>query len=604
VIDFEGRPVTCRTGDSVAAALVDADELDLRETAQGGARGLFCGMGVCQECLVTIDGVAGQRACLTPVREGMRVRRQPARPALDDEGVLGRVPAGLDARAHEGERAERELAPDARPDAAPAAERTLAPDVLVVGSGPAGLAAAAVAAEAGLDVALVDERGKLGGQYFKQPAVGGAELEERALDRQFRAGRALIARVRAAGVTLLPGVEVWGAFGPCELAATGAGARWLLRPRALVLACGAYERGVPFPGWTLPGVMTTGAAQTLLRAHGVAPGARVLVSGHGPLNLQLAAELARSGARVVALAELARLTAPGRTLPLARMAALAPDLARDGLRYRAALLAARVPVLEGSVVVCCEGAERVERAALARVGADGRPVRGSERVFAVDAVCLGFGFAPSNELSRALGCRHRFDARRHELVVERDPFGRTSVPGVWVAGDAGGIGGARLAQAGGALAGADVVRALGGNLPAALRAEVRAAARARRRGLRFQVALRRLYAAPHLVDELAAPDTPICRCEGVPLRALEVALADDVGHIGTLKRATRAGMGGCQGRYCAPLLAEMAGRRSGRPLDERSGFAPSAPARPTPIAALAGGPREPKAARSPTPRGF
>ena len=345
------------------------------------------------------------------------------------------------------------------------------------------------------------------------------------------------------------------------------------------------------PGWTLPGVISTGAAQTLLRAHQVAPGRRVLVSGNGPLNMQVAAELVRAGVEVVALAELAPLIHPSRAAAAARMLAAAPDLVRDGLRYQAVLARARVPLARGSAVVRCDGTDRVERATVARIDAAGRPVSGTERTFDVDAVCLGFGFLPANELSRALGCRHAVDPERHELVVRRDANGRTSVDGVWVAGDAGGIGGARLAQATGLLAGADVARSLGAALPRALLADLRRAERDRRRGARFQAALWRLYAAPRLVDQLAGAATEICRCESVPKADVDAALAEDIAHIGALKRLTRAGMGGCQGRYCGTLLAEMVARNPARPpraLDEHAWFAPSAPFKPTPIAAVAG----------------
>jgi thioredoxin reductase len=559
-IRFAGRAIACRPGDTLAAALVAAGELSCRETAGGERRGLFCGMGVCRECAVTIDGRPGELACMTAVRDGMVVERQPAAPVLA-----------------------------AVPDEPRRRTRLLAPDVLIVGAGPAGLAAAAAAGEAGLDAVLLDERPKLGGQYFKQPPEE-AELDERALDRQFRTGRALIARVRRAGVRFVGGVRVWGAFAPDELAATGDGARYVLRPRRLIVATGAYERAIPIPGWTLPGVMTTGAAQTLLRAHQVAPGRRVLVSGNGPLNAQVAAELAHAGADVVALAELADLARPARAGALAGMLATEPRLVGDGLRLHAALVRRRVPVLGGCAVIRVGGSDRVERAVVARIGRDGLPVAGSEREYAVDAVCVGFGFAPSNELARALGCRHVYDPARRTLVTARDDRGRTSLDGVWVAGDGAAVGGALVARSDGLVAGADVARSLERALPAALAHELHAAERARRRQRRFQRALWRLYRAPQPGDALAAPETAICRCESVSRAAIDAALDGGVEHIGAVKRLTRAGMGACQGRYCGGLMAEAAARRSGRPPDELSGFAPGVPFKPVAISALVGPP--------------
>ena len=575
-ITFAGQPVQARATDTVASALVASGELSCRETLAGDARGVFCGMGVCQECLVAVDGEPGLRACMTPVRDGMTVERQPARPDLAalHAARAGAAPAPPDAAAPAAAPASRSV------PAPPAPARTRACDLLVVGGGPAGLAAAVAAAEAGLDVVLADERAKPGGQYYKQP--GDALIADEArLDAQYRSGRKLIARAREAGVELLAGVQIWGAPQVDELLARGAdGSDWTLRPRRLIAATGAYERGVPVPGWTLPGVMTTGAAQTLLRAYQVAPGTRVLVSGNGPLNMQVAAELVRGGAQVVALAELARLTDPRRAPALARMAAAAPDLIVQGAGYGATLARGRVPILHGRALVRAEGDGRVQRATVAKIDASGRAVPGSERTYEVDAVCVGFGFLPSNELARSLGATHRYDRREGGFVVERSSTGRTSVDGLWVVGDGGGIGGARVAQAAGTLAGLDVVRSLGRPVSPALVAAERAAEKAHARARRFQDALWTAYAAPCLVDQLAAPDTPVCRCENVPLSAVEEAFDAGMGHIGAVKRVTRAGMGGCQGRYCGGLLAEIAARRAGRPPEELDLFAPSAPFKP------------------------
>jgi hypothetical protein len=324
--------------------------------------------------------------------------------------------------------------------------------------------------------------------------------------------------------------------------------------------------------------MATGAAQTLMRAYQVLPGRRVLVSGNGPLNVQVAAELVLAGASVVALCEVARAASPARGTHLARMALAAPDLMWQGLKYVRALRRARVPILYGHSIVRAEGADRVERAVVARLDGEGCPVSGSERAFDVDAVCVGFGFLPSNELARTLGVEHVYDRALGQLVAVRHGAGRTSVEHVWVVGDAGGTGGARLAQAVGELAGADVARSIGLPAPRSPRAE-----RARRRNERFQRELAALYAAPRLVDQLADAETLVCRCEGVTLGAVDAAFVRGTASIGAVKRTTRAGMGRCQGRYCAPVLAEIAARRSGSPLDEDAWFAPAPPFKPLPV---------------------
>jgi NADPH-dependent 2,4-dienoyl-CoA reductase/sulfur reductase-like enzyme len=550
---FDGEELSFLEGDALAAALVDAGRLTCRTGRSGDPRGVFCGMGVCQECVVLVDGVP-TRACMTAAHEGARVE------------VLA---AGLPAP----RRAEAALE-----------HVSAAPDVLVVGGGPAGLAAAASAAEAGADVLLLDERSKLGGQYFKQPS-GAFAFDGDALDRQYRRGRALIERALAAGVTVETGTPVWAATAPSRLFALSETRALTLCPRRLVIASGAYERAVPLPGWTLPGFMTTGAAQTLLRAYQVLPGERVLLSGNGPLNVQVGAELVRAGACVVALCEAAPRPGLDRAPALARMAAAAPQLVVQGSRYVRALRAAGAPVLYGHAVVAADGVGRVERATVARLDRLGVPIAGSERTFEVDAVCAGFGFLPSNELARALGVSHRFDPLLRQLVTVRTPPGRTSVEGVWVVGDGGGTGGARVAEAAGTLAGLDAARSLG--LEPSSPARTRSAERELRRGERFQRALAALYAAPTLLDELARPDTLVCRCEEVPLGAVEQELRAGTATSGAVKRVTRAGMGRCQGRYCGPVLVELAARAHARTPDEWSGFAPAPPFKPLPAGVIA-----------------
>jgi NADPH-dependent 2,4-dienoyl-CoA reductase/sulfur reductase-like enzyme len=280
-LSFDGRTVPVAASDTVASAMVAAGELGNRRGDSGDLRGVWCGMGVCHECAVTVDHREGALACVTPARSGQTVETQSARRRVPTEA------------------------------AAPRPESELSPDVLVIGAGPAGLAAARDLAAAGLEVLLIDERKKLGGQFYKQPDPA-LPIDEANLDGQYTAGRRLIEAARRSGARLLLGASVWAAFDADRLLARSDSERWVIRPRRVVLATGAYERGVPIPGWTLPGVMTTGAGQTLLRSYQVAPGARVLVAGNGPLNIQLAAELAMAGVDVVGLVEAASFLSPAR----------------------------------------------------------------------------------------------------------------------------------------------------------------------------------------------------------------------------------------------------------------------------------------------------
>jgi glycine/D-amino acid oxidase-like deaminating enzyme len=536
-ITFDGRPISALPGETVAAALSAAGVLVYRRTPGGAPRGLWCGMGACFDCLVTIDGRANQRACLAKVAPGMVVESAP--------------PA-----------APAPLAPE---PAATAAEE--APDLLVVGAGPAGLSAAAAAAEGGCRVVVLDERDAPGGQYLKPLAASHAHA---APDRQFRAGAALRARAEAAGVAIRSGATVWGAFAADEIAALVDGRNTVFRPRRLIIAAGAHERPVPIPGWTTPGVMTTGALQTLARANRVAPGRRVVIAGNGPLNLQLAFELVQGGVRVAAVLEAA--PRPGfrawrEAMELARRA---PDLAWDGARYIAVLRRAGVPLIWGARPVAAEGEGRF--AALRAT-----TPRGDIRIEG-DALALNLGFQPETGLARALGCAHRFiDSGLGRLETVTDAEGRTSISGVFAVGDGAQLGGARIALARGRLAGLAAARELGRDVP-----DDRAARRALGRAEAFQAALWRFFAVPEFDATTLADTTLICRCEEVTAGALRAARAEGAASLGALKKATRAGMGRCGGRMCGATVARLAGA-----VEEGGWAAPRAPVKPVPAAALA-----------------
>ncbi|MGE0211136.1 MAG: FAD-dependent oxidoreductase [Parvibaculaceae bacterium] len=542
-IRFEDRMVPGRIGETLASALSAAGIRAFRTTARGAPRGLFCGMGVCQECLVEIDGRPGQRACMTKIERPLAVKRQQA-------------PVDLT---------------KAAPPATAGRLKVLTPDILVIGGGAGGLAAAATAAKAGADVLLVDERPALGGQFYKQPAFPVRD------DAQFAGGRALIAEAQVAGVRFLKGALVWGAFQPLDLMVLQEGSTLKITPKRLIVATGTYERGLPVPGWTLPGVMTTGAAQTLLRSYGTLPGRRVLVAGNGPLNLQVALELSRAGAEVVGVAELSK---PGlsQVSAVAGMAFASPSLLAKGMGLMAGLTRRGVPVLKGHVLEAVETSADGLVATLARWPRDAAPRRRME----VDAVCMGYGFHPSNDLLRALDCRHDFDAARGQLVTVRDADCRTTAMQVYAVGDCTGLGGAPAAVAQGRIAGAAAARALGFKAPDPVEAR-----RALARHGRFQSALWRLFDAPFPALALAKPDTLVCRCEELTRAEIEAGLGQGPETVGSLKRLTRVGMGPCQGRYCGPLVAALVAEKGGKAIDGMSFWAPRPPAKPLAISEIA-----------------
>jgi NADPH-dependent 2,4-dienoyl-CoA reductase/sulfur reductase-like enzyme len=546
---FAGEDVAAWPGETLAAALTSAGHLALSTNGPDERRGVYCGMGACGECTVLVNG-RSQRACMVAAAPDMVVEPMPRRAVAA-----------------------------AAPTAGPA--RSLACNLLIIGAGPAGLAAAQAAA--GLAVIIIDERAKAGGQYFKQPGAGFA-LTPAALDAQFREGAALISDVAASPAQLLPGRTAWSAQREGDrivVETSGADGPARITAARLIIATGATEKPWPMPGWTLPGVMTTGAAQTLLRSGAVSPGTRVLVAGNGPLNIQLANELLNAGVTVVAVAEQAPRPGLARVASALAMARHDAGLAVAGVRQLARLGRAGVPLLFGHVVTRAEGDGRVTRVVVAPTRADG--TLGPERAFDIDALCIGAGFQPQAELARALGCR--LDWANGALAVLRDDDGRTSQATVFVAGDGGGLGGARAALAQGALAGLAVVADLKGSLSPAQQAQLQSQRRALATARGFQAGLWALFAPAHPAPAVHTDDTLLCRCEGVRFGDVEALLAAGTRDPGSIKRATRLGMGRCQGRYCGPMLAaRLAGDHP-----ETGLFAPRPPFKPMTIADLAAG---------------
>ena len=592
---FAGHEIAAWPGETLAAALTSAGQLVLSTNGPDERRGLFCGMGACGECTVLVDG-RSQRACMVAAAPGMVVEPVPRR-------VVAAAPLTAQQSEVAGVQPKADVAPDLirgpafvsepgkrGPGSSPgrrfncgAIESTC--DLLVVGAGPAGMAAATVAASAGLNVIIIDERSKPGGQYFKQPGKGFA-ITPAALDAQFSEGAALIAEVAASSAQLMAGRSAWSARRDGQhivVETSGPEGPARITAARLIIATGATEKPWPMPGWTLPGVMTTGAAQTLLRSGAVSPGSRVLVAGNGPLNIQLANELLNAGVTVAAVVEQAPRPGLARAASALAMARHGAGLAVQGVRQLARLRSAGVPLLFGHVVCRAEGAERVERAVVAATRPDGQLE--AELAFDIDALCVGAGFQPQAELARALGCRLAW--ADGAMAVVREDDGCTSLGNVFVAGDGGGLGGARAALAQGTLAGLAVVADVKGSLTAAQLAQSQAQRRALATARGFQAGLWQLFAPAHPTPTVHTPETLLCRCEGVRFGDVDALLTAGTNDPGSIKRATRLGMGRCQGRYCGPLLAtRLAGDCA---AGEDDLFAPRPPFKPLSIAELAAG---------------
>jgi len=454
-------------------------------------------------------------------------------------------------------------------------------DVAIVGAGPAGLAAAVEAARAGLNVILVDENPSSGGQIWRRlPSEFAESLRGGGIDP---AARPWFSASSEPTIRSFFKTTVWGAFGKGQLEASGPDGPFRICAPNIILATGAHDRPVPLPGWTLPGVMTVGGAQVLLKGQKTLPRGRVLLAGTGPLLLVVAAQYARAGAKIVAVAE----SASSASL-LSHLPALlgSPGLMLRGASYRLSLGLRFVPWHARTVVVRIEGRSSVEAAVLATLDPQGRIRPGSERRVVCDMVLLGYGLVPSLELTRLLGCAMRFDAGRMAFTPERREEFETTVPGVFVVGDGAGVAGAVVAVEEGRVAGLAVAR-LQGRLSADEAQSRQAVSWGRLKRLHaFRVAMDEVYRPPDVLQALATPDTVLCRCEDVTLAQVDSAIADGAREAAQVKLWTRAGMGPCQGRMCHPSIVAALCRGTAKGPAEVGPYGVRAPIKPLDVETL------------------
>ncbi|GAA4895183.1 pyruvate/2-oxoglutarate dehydrogenase complex dihydrolipoamide dehydrogenase (E3) component [Stackebrandtia albiflava] len=409
-------------------------------------------------------------------------------------------------------------------------------DLVVIGAGPAGMAAAEVVADHGGTVAVVDAGDQPGGQFHRHRP---GEVHGRRLEALYAV---------AARVDMRYGHRVWTVeragdrFAVRCVVGQREPASAVVSGRAVLLATGAHDRVVPFPGADLPGVMTAGGAQALLKGGGVVPSGRIVVAGTGVFLLPVAAGLAAAGGRVRGVYEANR---PGR-----RLSSMAGEWGRiaEAGGYASRLVRHRVGFHRGQAVVAAHGRDRLTAVTVARLTANWRVVPGSRRRIECDVLAVGYGFTPQLELAEALGCRLEPGASG-DPVVAVSATQRTSVPGVYAAGEVTGVGGASSAELEGRLAGHAVM----GVRPPGRLLTGRAQAR------RFAYRLETAFPVRDGWRSWLTDDTVVCRCESVTWSGVRGAASAGAVDARTVKLLSRAGMGYCQGRVCGYAVNRLVG---------------------------------------------
>ncbi|WP_193170239.1 FAD-dependent oxidoreductase [Nisaea nitritireducens] len=457
-------------------------------------------------------------------------------------------------------------------------------DLAIIGAGPAGMSAASTAREAGLSVLLIDEQPEPGGQIWRAIERNASTRPEALafLGPDYADGAARADRFRASGANYWPSSMVWHLDCPEEgdktLLVAWDGVTRQVQARTVLIATGAMERPVPVPGWTLPGVMTIGAAQTVLKSSGLYPEAPLVLAGSGPLLLLFAAQCHAAGIPVAAVLDTTPSGAMLRGLPYLPKALFGWRSLLKGRRLMRVLAQSGIPVYRQVEGLEALGAERVEHV---RFRSGGKAVK-----LEATTLLLHEGVVPNPQLTRLIGCEHRWDrAQRcfHPVLSDR---GETSVPGVFVAGDGGGIGGAIAAENAGRIAALEIAEDFGAvNRPSG-DIEIVKARDNRRAQMAVRPLLDAMYPPPAWIGKLDG-DVPVCRCEEVSARAVRGAAADGAPGPNQAKAFLRAGMGPCQGRMCGLTVTEILADAHGKEPDAIGYYRIRPPIKPVTVGELA-----------------
>ncbi len=446
-------------------------------------------------------------------------------------------------------------------------------DVVVIGAGPAGMSAAIRLRKNGSSVAVIDEQPAPGGQIWRGVERNSGPVAE-ALGTDYRKGDALVQAFRACGADYMPETQVWQIEEGWNLFLTSGGNARRIGARVVLLANGAQERPVPFPGWTLPGVMTVGAAQILLKSGGMLPQGDVWIAGAGPLPLLYATQLLGLKGRIAGfldtsrkpgLAALTKLTGAWRDIPgLLKGARWLRDLRKSGKMVR--------------------GFHDL------RAGGDGRlqylewQSAGERRKVKADILLVHEGVVPRIHETMALGCAHEWNELQNYFTPQLDGWGESSKAGLFVAGDAGGIGGWLAATLSGEIAGLGIAK----HLDASFDAE----------GERHKAGLDKRLASARVLrpflDALYPPPTAsiadeviVCRCEEVTAAQIRSVAKVSAPDPNAVKAATRCGMGPCQGRQCGYSVQALVAEAHGIPPRDVSFFNIRPPLKPVTLGEIA-----------------
>ena len=451
-------------------------------------------------------------------------------------------------------------------------------DVVVVGGGFAGVRCATILAEAGVRVCILEENVHMGGQLLRSIPENLGRNRNADRDSVKRLGKDFLNQLRGLRVRMETDTAVFGIYPEREIAVEVGGDRIeRIRYKYLVLATGARERFMPFPGWTLPGVMSAGMVQVMLKSSGIRPSERILMGGSGLFLLSAAYEFIRSGGKVVSVLEDTGMLEKIRMIPnVVRL----PVKLVEGARYASSLLIHGVPYRFRTRIVAAEGSDFLKSVVTARTDQEGRVRAGTEKRRSVDTLAVGYGFIPNVELFQLAGCGLEYRREMGGWVARVDENMETDIPGVFAAGEPTGVAGALKSIVDGEIVAWRLLQIME-RKPAATADRKLSRLRKRRAvHMRFGAAFNGLFSIPAEAYRDIPDETVICRCEDVRLGDIRGAIAEGYSTLADLKTAFRVTMGGCQGRTCGAMIEDILGAMTGNTPDKMGPISQRPPARP------------------------
>jgi NADPH-dependent 2,4-dienoyl-CoA reductase/sulfur reductase-like enzyme len=449
--------------------------------------------------------------------------------------------------------------------------------LLVIGAGPAGMAAAQTAARHGVEVAVVDEQTHAGGQIYRN--VDASPLADIGLlGKEYVFGRQIVQGFEHAHIDYFANSAVWYLDKSGELGIVEDGLHRRVEAQRVVIACGAQERAMPFPGWDKAGVMTAGAGQILMKSAAMVPSEAPVLAGSGPLLLLLAWQYLRAGVRIRAIVDTSTRAARWSALKYLPRALAGIDYLFKGIQMVAAIRSARIPWYRQASDLRAEGDDRLTALSFT--------CRGKSRRIETELLMLHQGVIPALHIAAAAACETRWNEVQQCWQPSVDEWGESSQRRIFVAGDAAGIGGARAAWLSGKLAGLQVAHQLG-RLD---RDERDRSARAIRNARERHLAIRPFIDAYYRVDDaLLAPgdETLACRCEEVPVAEIRALAVMGCSGPNQAKAFTRCGMGPCQGRFCAGTMERIFADEQAADPSEIGRFNARPPLKPVTLGQLA-----------------